>query len=126
MTVWFALCCMLICWSVEMSADNCLNSNKLGIEINTSTLQPVVQHLMDTPSPAIVLTLDVSASMEYQVCISVVWRNHPMRELIKFRNLKKRDCATVVERCCILPPLPSPLFAPRFAGLRGHCWVVQQ
>jgi hypothetical protein len=34
-----------------------------------------------------------------------------MRELIKFRNLKKRDCATVVERCRVLPPLPSLLFA---------------
>jgi hypothetical protein len=57
---------------MEISADNYLNSNKLGIEINTSTLQPVVRHLMDTPSsPSIVLTLDVSASMEYQVCISI-------------------------------------------------------
>jgi hypothetical protein len=41
-----------------------------------------------------------------------------MRELLKFRNLKKRDCATVVERCRVLPPLPSPLFAPRVAELR--------
>lgn len=50
-----------------MSADNYLNSNKLRVEINTSTLQPVVQNLTDTPSsPSIVLTLDVSASMEYQ------------------------------------------------------------
>jgi hypothetical protein len=27
------------------------------------------------------------------------------------RNLEERDCATVVERCCVLPPLPSPRFA---------------
>jgi hypothetical protein len=30
-----------------------------------------------------------------------------MQELIKIRNLKERDCATVAERCRILPPLPS-------------------
>jgi hypothetical protein len=47
--------------------------------------------------------------------------NRPMRELIKFRNLKEHDCATVAERCRILPPLPSPLFAPRVAGLLGNC-----
>jgi hypothetical protein len=41
-----------------------------------------------------------------------VWRNRPMRELIKFRNLKERDCTTVAERCRVLPPLPSPRFAP--------------
>jgi hypothetical protein len=35
-----------------------------------------------------------------------------MRELIKLKNLKKRDCATVVDRCRVLPPLPSPRFAP--------------
>jgi hypothetical protein len=50
---------------MEMSAGNYLNSDKLGIN-----LQPAVQHLTDaSPSPSIVLTLDVSASMEYQVCI---------------------------------------------------------
>jgi hypothetical protein len=27
-----------------------------------------------------------------------------MRELLKFRNLKERDCATVAERCRALPP----------------------
>jgi hypothetical protein len=42
-----------------------------------------------------------------------------MRELLKFSNLKKRDCATVVGRCCILPPLPSPLFA-RHRALLGY------
>jgi hypothetical protein len=35
-----------------------------------------------------------------------------MRQLIKFRNVKERDCATVVERCRVLPPLPSARFAP--------------
>jgi hypothetical protein len=30
-----------------------------------------------------------------------------MREVITFRNLKERDCATVAERYCVLPPLPS-------------------
>jgi hypothetical protein len=34
-----------------------------------------------------------------------------MRELIKFRNLEELDCATVVERCRVLPHLPSPRFA---------------
>jgi hypothetical protein len=42
---------------------------------------------------------------------TAAWCNHPMRELIKFRNLKERDYATVVERCRVLPPLPSPRFA---------------
>jgi hypothetical protein len=30
-----------------------------------------------------------------------------MREVITFRNFKERECATVAERCCVLPPLPS-------------------
>jgi hypothetical protein len=30
-----------------------------------------------------------------------------MQELIKIRNLKERDCATVAERCRVLPPLSS-------------------
>jgi hypothetical protein len=30
--------------------------------------------------------------------IFILWRNRPMRELIKFRNLKKCDCAAIV--CC--------------------------
>jgi hypothetical protein len=65
------------------------------------------------------------------ICTSTIsevllWRNRPMRELLKFRNLKKRDCATVAERCRVLPPLHSPLFALRVAGLRGNCWVEQQ
>jgi hypothetical protein len=58
--------------------------------------------------------------------MNLLWRNRPMRELLKFRNLKECDCATVAERCRVLPPLPSPLFAPRVAGLRGNCWVAQQ
>jgi hypothetical protein len=43
-----------------------------------------------------------------------------MRELIKFRNLKERDCATVAERCRVLPLLPFPRFALRVARLRGN------
>jgi hypothetical protein len=50
----------------------------------------------------------------------ILWRNRPMRELIKFRNFKERDCATVAERCRVLTPLPSPLFAPRVSRLRGN------
>jgi hypothetical protein len=49
-----------------------------------------------------------------------VWRNRPMRELLKSRNFKERDCATVAESCRVLPPLPSPLFAPRVARLHGN------
>jgi hypothetical protein len=49
----------------------------------------------------------------------MLWRNRPMREVIKFRNLKDRDCTTVAERYRVLPPIPSPLFAPRIARLRG-------
>jgi hypothetical protein len=30
-----------------------------------------------------------------------------MREVITFRNFNERDCATVAERCRVLPPLPS-------------------
>jgi hypothetical protein len=37
----------------------------------------------------------------------ILWRNRPMREVITFRNLKERDCATVPERCRVLSPLPS-------------------
>jgi hypothetical protein len=44
-----------------------------------------------------------------------------MRGLLKFRNPKERDCATVAERCRVLPPLPSPRFAlPCVARLRGN------
>jgi hypothetical protein len=35
-----------------------------------------------------------------------------MRELLKFRNLEERDCATVVGCCRVLPLLPSPRFVP--------------
>jgi hypothetical protein len=35
-----------------------------------------------------------------------------MWELLIFRNLEERDRATVVERCRVSPPLPSPLFVP--------------
>jgi hypothetical protein len=49
-----------------------------------------------------------------------------MRQVINLRNLKERDCATVVERRRVLPPLPSPLFAPRVARLRGNTRVAQQ
>jgi hypothetical protein len=45
-----------------------------------------------------------------------------MREVIKFRNLKERDCTTDAERYRVLPPHPSPLFAPRVARLRGKYW----
>jgi hypothetical protein len=34
-----------------------------------------------------------------------------MRELIEFRNLEECDCAAVVKRCRVLPPLSSPRFA---------------
>jgi hypothetical protein len=40
-----------------------------------------------------------------------------MRELLKFRNLEERNCATVVERCGVLPLLPSPRFASHRALL---------
>jgi hypothetical protein len=30
-----------------------------------------------------------------------------MREVITFRNFKEGECATVAERCRVLPPLPS-------------------
>jgi hypothetical protein len=57
---------------------------------------------------------------------NILWCNRPMRELMKFRNLKERDCATIAEHCRVLPPLPSPLFAPRVAKLRDNYWVAQQ
>jgi hypothetical protein len=52
-----------------------------------------------------------------------LWRNRPMWELMKFRNLMERDCATVAERCRVLPPLPSPRFALLcVARLRSNTW----
>jgi hypothetical protein len=69
---------------------------------------------------------EVHMSVCIERVITVLWRNRPMRELLKFRNLKERDCATVAERCRVLPPLPSPLFAPLVARLRGNYWVAQQ
>jgi hypothetical protein len=47
----------------------------------------------------------------------ILWRNRPMRKLLKFINLEECDCATVAKRCRILPPLPSPRFAPHHALL---------
>jgi hypothetical protein len=49
----------------------------------------------------------------------------PMQELLKFRNLKERDCATVAERYHVLPP-SLPLSLLRVARLRGTHWVAQQ
>jgi hypothetical protein len=40
-----------------------------------------------------------------------------MQQLLKFRNLKECDCATVAERYRVLPFLPSPCFAPHRAVL---------
>jgi hypothetical protein len=40
-----------------------------------------------------------------------LWRNRPMQDVIKFRNLKEHDCTTVTERYHVMPPHPSPLFA---------------
>jgi hypothetical protein len=40
-----------------------------------------------------------------------------MREVIKIRNLKERDCTTVAERCRVFRPFPSLLFAPHRALL---------
>jgi hypothetical protein len=57
---------------------------------------------------------------------NILWRNHPMQELLKFRNLKECDCTTVAERCHVLPLLPSPLFALRVARLHSNYWVAQQ
>jgi hypothetical protein len=56
----------------------------------------------------------------------ILWRNRPMREVIKFRNLRERDCTTIAERYRVLPPRPSPLFPPRVARLLGNYWVAQQ
>jgi hypothetical protein len=62
----------------------------------------------------------------YELNSSILWRNRPMREVIKIRNLKERDCTTVAERCRVVPPLPSPVFAPRGARLRGNTRVAQK
>jgi hypothetical protein len=43
---------------------------KSGVNTDLSSLEPVVQHSISTPSPSIVLVLDISATMEYQVCTS--------------------------------------------------------
>jgi hypothetical protein len=40
-----------------------------------------------------------------------------MRELLKLRNLKECDLGTVVVHCRVLPPVPSPRFAPHRALL---------
>jgi hypothetical protein len=37
----------------------------------------------------------------------LLWRNRPMREVMNFRTLKERDCATVTVRYRVLPPFPS-------------------
>jgi hypothetical protein len=58
--------------------------------------------------------------------IKILWRNRPMWEVMKFRNLKERDYTIVAERCRILLLLPSPLFALRVARLRSNYWVMQQ
>jgi hypothetical protein len=52
----------------------------------------------------------------------VLWRNHPMREPLKCRNLKTRLCNSS-ERCF---PLPLLRFAPCVARLCGKHWIVQQ
>jgi hypothetical protein len=59
----------------------------------------------------------VDASYSWEPVHKTLWRNRPMRALLKFRNIKERDCATVAQRCRVLPPLPSPLFAPHRALL---------
>jgi hypothetical protein len=53
---------------------------------------------------------------------TILWRNRPMRELLKYRNLKERDCAIVVERCRVLPPL-FPLSSLRV--LLGYAVTIE-
>jgi hypothetical protein len=46
-----------------------------------------------------------------------------MREVMKFRTLEERDCATVAERYRVLPPLPFPRFtSPRL--LLGYAMSI--
>jgi hypothetical protein len=47
---------------------------------------------------------------------TILWHNRPMREVMKFRNLKECDCATVAECRRVLPLHPSPIFAPVLLG----------
>jgi hypothetical protein len=47
------------------------------------------------------------SNKQNELLFMILWRNRPMRELLKFRNLKERNCATVVERCRAAPCLPS-------------------
>jgi hypothetical protein len=81
-----------------------------------------VRHLQLALSLAIVVILGPRCAGP----VIMLWHNRPMRDLIKFRNLEERDCATVVERCRVLPPLPSPCFAPHrvllgYAVTTGSC-----
>jgi hypothetical protein len=65
-----ALIIVLSCLSMGTGA-NYLDSYGSSIKTDLSDLQSVFHRLEGTPwSPAIVLTLDVSASMEYKVCIT--------------------------------------------------------
>jgi hypothetical protein len=69
--MWLASYYMLVSWSMAASINNYWNSGKSAIDIDSPSLEPVVKHSMVTPSStSIVLTLDVSASMEYKVRIS--------------------------------------------------------
>jgi hypothetical protein len=61
----------------------------------------------------------VQQQLNQQTNMTILWCNCPMQELLKFRNLEERDCATVVERYRILPPLPSPNF-PTHHALLGY------
>jgi hypothetical protein len=53
-----------------------------------------------------------------EVCYLILWRNRPMREVITFRDFKERECATVAERCRVLPPLAS------FCVLLGYAVIT--
>jgi hypothetical protein len=65
-----ALIIVLSCLSMGTGA-NYLDSDGSNIKTDLSDLQSVFHDLKGTPwSPAIVLTLDVSGSMEYKVRIS--------------------------------------------------------
>jgi hypothetical protein len=49
-----------------------------------------------------------------------------MREVIKIRNLKERDCTTVAERCRVLPPLPSFRVLLGYAVITWSCDNTQR
>jgi hypothetical protein len=90
----------------HITQNNTPYSNRSTAHKTTQTIKDTLYTMNATQIQLQEIKLRLQLNKFILIKISILWRNRPMQELIKFRNLKERYCATVAERFRVLPPLP--------------------